>query len=319
MDYFRAFMVMKDKVGFSDVNWGYISVFAATILFGIWNTFSKILLQDLDPLALSALVYCIAGVFLFSVRFSGFNQKLMGLLDSNSEAETFMSRKDYAILITTATAGSVIAPIIYLNGLKDITAVNASLLMNAEVLFIIVIGILILKESFQKREGVGLILLLIGTIFLATNGDVNNFSVTQTFGTLLVIIAAFFWSIDTTLSKFLSNKRDLLWISAVKCSIGGLILLILSLLLGLNLTVPLNHLPYLLFIGLVSIGFSFVMIYYAIRKIGSTRTGSIFPLSSLFGAIFAFLILKEPFTFMQFLFGILMLLGVFIIYKYQEK
>lgn len=311
-------MVMKE-VGISDVKWGYISVFAATVLFGIWNTFSKILLQDLDPIALSALVYCIAGVFLFSVRFSGFNQKLMGMLDSNSEAETFMSRKDYAILITTATAGSVIAPIIYLNGLKDITAVNASLLMNAEVLFIIVIGILILKESFQKREGVGLILLLMGTIFLATNGDVNNFSVTQSFGTLLVIIAAFFWSIDTTLSKFLSNKRDLLWVSAVKCSIGGLILLVLSLLLGLNLTVPLNHLSYLLFIGLVSIGFSFVMIYYAIRKIGSTRTGSIFPLSSLFGAIFAFLILNEPFTFLQLLFGILMLLGVFIIYKYQKK
>jgi drug/metabolite transporter (DMT)-like permease len=311
-------MVMKE-VGISDVKWGYISVFAATVLFGIWNTFSKILLQDLDPIALSALVYCIAGVFLFSVRFSGFNQKLMGMLDSNSEAETFMSRKDYAILITTATAGSVIAPIIYLNGLKDITAVNASLLMNAEVLFIIVIGILILKESFQKREGVGLILLLMGTIFLATNGDVNNFSITQSFGTLLVIIAAFFWSIDTTLSKFLSNKRDLLWVSAVKCSIGGLILLILSLLFGLNLTVPLNHLSYLLFIGLVSIGFSFVMIYYAIRKIGSTRTGSIFPLSSLFGAIFAFLILNEPFTFLQLLFGILMLLGVFIIYKYQKK
>jgi drug/metabolite transporter (DMT)-like permease len=311
-------MVMKE-VGISDVKWGYISVFAATVLFGIWNTFSKILLQDLDPIALSALVYCIAGFFLFSVRFSGFNQKLMGMLDSNSEAETFMSRKDYAILITTATAGSVIAPIIYLNGLKDITAVNASLLMNAEVLFIIVIGILILKESFQKREGVGLILLLMGTIFLATNGDINNFSITQSFGTLLVIIAAFFWSIDTTLSKFLSNKRDLLWVSAVKCSIGGLILLILSLLFGLNLTVPLNHLSYLLFIGLVSIGFSFVMIYYAIRKIGSTRTGSIFPLSSLFGAIFAFLILNEPFTFLQLLFGILMLLGVFIIYKYQKK
>ena len=311
-------MVMKE-VGISDVKWGYVSVFSATVLFGIWNTFSKILLQDLDPIALSALVYCIAGVFLFSVRFSGFNQKLMGMLDSNSEAETFMSRKDYAILITTATAGSVIAPIIYLNGLKDITAVNASLLMNAEVLFIIVIGILILKESFQKREGIGLILLLMGTIFLATNGDVNNFSVTQSFGTLLVIIAAFFWSIDTTLSKFLSNKRDLLWVSAVKCSIGGLILLVLSLLFGLNLTVPLNHLSYLLFIGLVSIGFSFVMIYYAIRKIGSTRTGSIFPVSSLFGAIFAFLILNEPFTFLQFLFGILMLLGVFIIYKYQKK
>jgi drug/metabolite transporter (DMT)-like permease len=310
---------MVDLGGFSDKSWGYASVLAATVLFGIWNTFSKILLQDLDPLALSALVYCIAGLFLFIARFSGLNNKLMGMLDSNSEAETFMTRRDYTILIITAVAGSVIAPFIYLNGLKQITAVNASLLMNAEVIFIIVVGIFILKESFQKKEGIGLILLLVGTIFLATNGDIHNFSVTENFGSLLVIIAAFFWSIDTTLSKFLSNKRDLLGVSALKCSIGGIILLFLSLILGLNLKVPLNHLPYLLFIGLVSIGFSFVMVYYAIRKIGSTRTGSIFPFSSLFGAIFAFIILNEPFTLLQLLFGLLMILGVFIIYKYQKK
>jgi len=309
---------VADKRIISDNKWGYISVLAATVLFGIWNTFSKILLQDLDPLALSALVYCIAGVFLFFVRFSRFNNKLMGMLDSNSEAETYMSCKDYVILIITAIAGSVIAPVIYLNGLNQITAVNASLLMNAEVLFIIVIGIFILKESFQKKEGVGLLLLLIGTIFLATNGNLQYFSVSENFGTLLVIIAAFFWSIDTTLSKFLSNKRDLLGVSALKCSIGGIILLLLSLILGLNLKIPLNHLPYLLFIGLVSIGFSFVMIYYAIKKIGSTRTGSIFPFSSLFGAVFAFLILSEPFTILQLLYGLLMLLGVYIIYKYQR-
>jgi len=310
-------MLMADSI--SDKKWGYLSVLSATVLFGIWNTFSKILLQDLDPLALSALVYCIAGIFLAALRFSGFNNKLMGMLDSKSEAETFMSRRDYLILIITAIAGSVIAPVVYLNGLNQITAVNASLLMNAEVLFIIVIGIFILKESFQKREGIGLILLLIGTIFLATNGNINEFSVTENFGSLLVIAAAFFWSIDTTMSKFLSNKRDLLGVSALKCTIGGIILLIMSLILGLNLKVPLNHLPYLLFIGFVSIGFSFVMIYYSIRKIGSTRTGSIFPFSSLFGAIFAFIILKEPFTLTQLSFGLLMLLGVFIIYRYQKK
>ena len=303
---------MANQIVVSDKKWGYISVFTATILYGIWNTFSKILLQDLNPLALSALVYCIAGIFLFAVRFSGFNNKLMGMLDSKSEAETHMSRKDYLVLIITSLAGSVIAPVVYLTGLNQITAVSASLLLNSEVLFIIIIGILVLNERFQKKEGIGL-------IFLATNGNLHEFSVSENLGTLLVIVAAFFWSIDTTMSKFLSNKRDLLGVSALKCSIGGIILLILSLMLGLNLKIPLDHLPYLLFIGLVSIGFSFVMIYYAIRKIGSLRTGSIFPFTSLFGAFIAFIVLGEPFTYEELAFGLLMLLGVFIIYRYQKK
>jgi len=302
----------------SDLKWGYISVIAATVLYGIWNTFSKILLQDLDPLALSALVYCIAGIFLFSVRFSGLNNRLMGILNSKSETETFMTKRDYIIILFTAISGSVIAPVIYLNGLNNITAVNASLLMNVEVLFIIIIGILILKEKFRKKELIGLILIITGTVLLATNGNINNISITESIGTLFVITSAFFWSLDTTFSKFLSNKRDLLLISATKCSIGGIILLILALIFDVNLRLPLYHLPYLLFIGLFSIGFTFVMILYAIRKIGSTRTGSLFPISSLFGAIFAFIILKEPFTFMQFLYGILMILGVLVIYKFQK-
>jgi len=78
----------------------------------------------------------------------------------------------------------------------------------------------------------------------------------------------------------------------------------------------------LLTIGIVSVALSFVLIYFATREIGSARVGSIFPLSALFGAIFAFLILGEPFSFLQLLFGFLMFLGIFILYKngkYQEN
>jgi drug/metabolite transporter (DMT)-like permease len=51
--------------------------------------------------------------------------------------------------------------------------------MNAEVLFIIVIGIFILKGKLSKNGRIGLILLLIGTIFLATNGNIQYFSHSQ--------------------------------------------------------------------------------------------------------------------------------------------
>ena len=301
-----------------DRYWGYVAVITATVFFGVWNTFSKILLEDLSPLSLSALVYLIAGMFLFLIHFSPLSSKILDILNNDTKVETNISRKNYIVLITTIIAGAVIAPFVYLNGLDRITAVNASLLLNVEILFIITIGILFLKESVQKKDILGFGLLIIGTIFLATNGDLSDISVNEGIGSLFVIIAAFFWSIDTTLSKFLSNKRDLILITALKCLSGGLILFLLSLMFGLSFKVPLNHLPYLFFIGIISIGIAFVLIYFAIRQIGSTRTGSLFALSSLFGAIFAFTLLKEPFTIMQALFGLLMLLGVFIIYKSEK-
>jgi drug/metabolite transporter (DMT)-like permease len=302
-----------------DRYWGYVAVITATVLFGVWNTFSKILLVDLSPLSLSALVYLIAGIFLFLVHFSPLSINILNTLNRNTEVETGISKKNYIILFTTIIAGAVIAPLVYLNGLDRITAVNASLLLNVEILFIIIIGILFLKEGIQKKDILGFSFLIIGTIFLATNGDIHTISINEGFGSLLVIVAAFFWSIDTILSKFLSNKKDLVLITALKCFLGGFILFSLSLAFGLSFKIPINHLPYLFFIGIFSIGIAFVLIYFAIRQIGSTRTGSLFALSSLFGAVFAFTLLKEPFTIMQALFGILMILGVFIIYKSEKR
>jgi len=312
-------MEFRTKIGISNVKWGYLSVIAVTVLYGIWNPLNKILLQDLDPVALSAMIYCIAGIFLFIMRFSGINNRLMRIMDSKLEAETFFSIKDYLLIFIIAVLGAVIAPVIYFNGLNNITAVNASLLMNVEVLFIITFGILFLRENFEKKELIGVSFILIGTVLLATNGSLNGISFSQSWGSVLIIISTFFWSLDTILSKFLSSKRDLLMISAIKCSIGGIILLTISLISHQNLSVPLDHILYLLFVGVFIIGFTVVMLLYSIRTIGSTRTGSIFPFSALFGAIFAYIILNEPFTIMQLIFGVLMIMGAFIIYKFQNN
>jgi drug/metabolite transporter (DMT)-like permease len=295
--------------------WGYLSALTVALIFGVWYSFDKILLQYLHPFALAGLTYVAAALFLFLIWFSPLQSRILTILNRESEVESFISRKDYALVFITALLGSVVAPVIYLTGLNQITAVNAALLMNVQAFFIIVIGIFFLRESVQKKDIFGFIFLLSGAIFLTT-GNGGNLSLNQSlYGSMLVILAALFWSMDTSLSKFLSNKRDLVLIAALKCSIGGVFLILISLIMGLNLKLPLNQLPYLIFIGLFCISFSLVLTYFSIREIGSTRTGSIFAFDSLFGAIFAFIILNEPFTVLQLLFGLLMLAGVFILYK----
>lgn len=295
--------------------WGYLSVLLATALFGLWNSFNKILLNYLNPITITALVYIIATFTLIIIRISPINKPLTTLLNKNCEAETTISRKEYGILILTAIFGAFLAPIIFLYGLNQITAVNASLLMNVEILFTVFIGITFFKERFVKQDIIGFLFIIIGTIFLATNGKINNFQPNQLIGTILIIIASALWSIDTNLSKFLSNKSDLIKISSIKCGIGGLCLLTLAIITGQNLHIPGDAIPYLFFIGVMILGFTFILIYYGIRIIGSIRTGSLFAFTSLFGAIFAFLILGEPFTITQIFFATLMLIGVYIFYR----
>lgn len=298
--------------------WGYLSALSVALLFGVWFSLDKTLLGYLHPFALAALTYLIASIFLLFINFSPLKNKILNTINRESQVEDFISRNEYMILFLTAIFGSVAAPALYLSGLSRITAVNAALLANVEILFIIVIGIFFLKEKVKKKDIWGFAFLLIGAVFLSTN-NLQNISFGQNLiGSLLVISAAFFWSLDTSLSKFLSHKKNIIFITALKTAIGGSILFILSLILGLNFTLPSFRVPLLLFIGLVCVSFSLVLIYYSLRIIGSTRTGSIFALSSLFGAITAFIVLGEPLTVLQLFFGILMLIGVFILYKSGE-
>lgn len=299
--------------------WGYISAIMVAMFFGVWFTLDKTLLGYLHPLALAAFTYSLASAFLLSIRLSPLHPKILKILHRESKVEIQISRRNYFTLFLTAIFGAVIAPALYLNGLNQITAVNAALLSNVEILFIILIGIFFLKEFAKKKDVLGFALLLIGAIFLSTN-NLQNLSFNQNLtGSLLVVSACLFWSMDISLSKFLSNKRDIFFITGLKCAIGGSILFLICLTLGLSFRLPLNLLPLLLFIGLVCMSFSIVLIYLAIREIGSTRTGSIFSTSSLFGAIIAFIVLGEPLKASQLLFGVLMLLGILILYKNGEE
>ena len=299
--------------------WGYLSAIMVAILFGVWYSLDKILLGYLHPLVLAAMVYTLASMLLLLIRISPLNSPLLEVMHRQSKVETHITGKNYVTLFLTAICGAVMAPALYLSGLDQITAVNAALLCNVEILFIIILGVLFLKETVKAKDILGFAFLLLGAVFLSTN-NLQGISFQQNLeGSILVISACFFWSMDTTLTKFLSNKRDLFLLTGIKCGVGGLILVIMSLFMGLSFNLPLNAVPLLLFVSLGCMSSSMLLIYIAIREIGSTRTGSIFSTSSLFGAIVAFLILGEPLGIFQLFFGLLMFAGILILYKEVNK
>ena len=299
--------------------WGYWAALSVALLFGMWFTVDKILLGSLHPFALAALTYLIASITLLTISASPLHPKVLRILHRSNDVEKFITRREYFILFLTAIFGAVIAPCLSLYGLSQITAVNAALLSNSEMLFIIIIGIFFLKESVNRYDLVAFFFIILGTISLSTNNFQDLSLNPNLYGNLLVVGAAFFWSLDTSLSKLLSKKRDIVFITGIKCAIGAFILLVISFSLGLNFQLPPEQIPLLLLVSMGCLSFSLVLIYFAIREIGSTRTGSIYALSSLSGAIIAFLVLKEPMSLYQIFFGILMFLGVFILYKNQKK
>ena len=295
-------------------HWGYVSAVASALLFGTSSTLNKIALEDVHPTVIAGMIYFIGGVFLFGIHFSPLSKKILALFES-PEIEPKITTKDFRILAFVIICGSVVAPLLLLNGLNQTTAINTSLLLNAESLFTALIAFVFLSERGTRREYLGILMLLVGVVFVTTNGEFQRLTLTENiFGNLLVVGACLFWGIDNNLSRFLSKKRDIIMVTGLKCFIGGLTLLALAFIIGIDFSIPLISIPYLLSLGAFSIAFSILLFLFALRKIGSMRTGVIYSTSSLIGVVLAFLILREAFTLIQLIAGTVMLLGVYILY-----
>jgi drug/metabolite transporter (DMT)-like permease len=297
-------------------HWGYVGALASAILFGVGTTLNKLALADVNPTVVAGLIYLFAGLSLSAVRFTPIRNRVMKLIKTPAKTESKFCKKDIVTLGLVVLSGSVIAPLLFLNGLNQTTAINASFLQNAEILFTVLIALVFLREHVSRREWTGIVILVVGAVFLATNAQFNSLSLQQAvLGNLLILGACLFWGIDNNLSKFLCIKEDLILVTALKCLIGGASLLLLAYVLNLNFYVPLSAFPYLISVGAFSIGFSILFFMVGLKEIGSIRTGTIYSTSALFGAVFALIILKEPLTIVQALAGLIMVLGVYVLYK----
>jgi drug/metabolite transporter (DMT)-like permease len=296
-----------------------VSAVASALLFGTSATLNKIALENVHPTVVAGMIYFVGGVFLFGIHFSPLSKKILALFES-PEIESKITAKDFRTLAFVILCGSVVAPLLLLNGLNQTTAINTSLLLNAESLFTALIAFVFLSERGAKKEYLGITLLLIGVVFVTTNGELQKLTLTENIaGNLLIVGGCLFWGIDNNLSRFLSKKRDIILITGLKCFIGGLALLAIAFVIGVPFSVPLISIPYLLSVGAFSIAFSILLFLFALRKIGSMRTGVIYSMSSLFGAVLAFLILREPFSLIQLMAGAIMLLGVYVLISYGKR
>ena len=297
-------------------HWGYIGAITSAVLFGISSTLNKLALENVNPLVVAGMIYFVGGVLLFGIHLSPLHKKLLALFETSTETETKISKKDYRTLALVILCGSIIAPFMLLYGLNETTAINTSLLLNTECLFTVLIAFAFLRERGATKDYLGILLLFIGVVFLTTNGEFQMFTLTtKIMGNLLIVGACLFWGIDNNLSKFLSKKRDIVMITGLKCFIGGAVLLSMSIILGIDFNVTLASIPFILSAGAFSIAFSILLFLFALREIGAMQTGVMFSLSSLFGAVFAFLILREAFSITQFFAGVVMIIGVYLLYR----
>jgi drug/metabolite transporter (DMT)-like permease len=92
----------------------------------------------------------------------------------------------------------------YTFGLQETSATNASILVNSETVFAILLGIMIFREKLSRKEMFPFLLIVIGSIIIPIGVDIqhNNWQLSDfMMGDLFIVMAGFFYCLDTFIAK----------------------------------------------------------------------------------------------------------------------
>ncbi len=256
---------------------GVVLATIAAVLFGLTTPFIAWLGGGVGALTTACLLYVGAALGVSLARAAGIGRGMSGHA---------LRRKDLATIVGMAVCGAAIAPVLLVLGLARTTTVAASLALNGEVLFTIVLAVAFFREPWRGRVLAGIVAILLGGVLLTLDQDLATGDSSGVEGLLLVLAATLFWGIDNTLSRNVSEASPLSVVAA-KGALGALITMVVAVALGEDLP-RLSATLSLMAIGATGYGASLVVYLLAQRRLGAARTGSIFGLAPFIGAALAF-------------------------------
>jgi len=261
---------------------GIICVILSAALFGLSTPLAKPLAGTISPLLLAGLLYI--GSALGAVILGFGARKTMNF------HETSLKKEDAPWLLGDITFGAILALPLVLAGLKSIPASDASLLLNFEGVFTILIAWAIFHERLSQKFAMGAFAIIMGSLLIAWNGLESLSNLT---GALAVVVGCLFWGLDNNFIRRIS-VRNPFQVAGIRGLAAGIVDIVLSLLYSDTWTVQCVLVG--LTIGIVSYGFSIVLFVLALRYLGGARVGAYASSAPFMGALFSILLLHEPVT-----------------------
>jgi drug/metabolite transporter (DMT)-like permease len=271
----------------------------AAALFGVSAPVSKCLLAEVSPQVLAGLLYLGAGIGLALYR---------TVRPSNAEAR--LRRSDAGTLAAIIALGGAIGPVLMLLGLRRMSAVAGSLLLNLEAPLTILVALIVFREHLGKRELLSVALILSAAVVLGVApGPLGA----DLLGTLSIAGACLCWALDNNLTQRLT-LRDPLAIVRLKALSAGALNLAIGVGLGGGFPV-LRVVSVALVLGTLSYGLSVLLDAYALRLLGAAREAAYFATGPFIGAIASTVVVGERIHGLDALSMGVMALGVLILVR----
>lgn len=272
---------------------------AAAAFFGLSTPLAKMLLEGVSPWLLAGLLYLGSGLglsILIAIR------KATGA----AQGEAGLSRADLPWLAGTILFGGILGPFLLMQGLALTDAASASLLLNLEAVFTLVIAWVIFREHVDRRLFAGAAAIVAGALLLSWQGELGTLS----WGAALIALACLSWGIDNNLTRKIS-AADPYILAAVKGVAAGSVNTVLGFASGAMLPSA-GSIAGGMALGFVSYGLGLVLFIIALRHLGTARTGAYYGTAPFLGAVVSVILLGTPVTLLLVVAGVLMAVGAWL-------
>ncbi|MBP3324152.1 MAG: DMT family transporter, partial [Clostridia bacterium] len=229
----------------------FLAILAAA-LYAINSPFSKILLDYMPSTLMAGFLYVGAGLGMLIIA-------LIRKLRGSKKKELKLTKKELPYTLGMIVL-DILAPIFLLMGLKATTAANASLLNNFEIVATALIALIAFKELISPRLWSGIIFVTLSCLILSFE---NIQSLSFSYGSLFVLLAAVCWGLENNCTRKLSSK-DPLEIVLLKGIFSGCGSIIIGLVIGERIANIWSIFAVLL-LGFVAYGLSIYYYVYAQR------------------------------------------------------
>lgn len=175
------------------------------------------------------------------------------------------------------------------------------------VLYVVFVPLLLWRQhKMTSSIFVAIILAIAGTAVLSLNSSLN-----LNFGDILVIVCAFLFAVHIILNEKLTHYNNLIAATAIQAftlSFFGFIFAFFE-----HAPFPTVGYGYIFYIGIVASGIGMLTMMYGQAHTHPTIAGLLMTLESFFGALFAIVLLGEPFSLRLLIGGSLMISAVVMI------
>ena len=253
----------------------------AAVFYAVSSPLSKVLLEDVSPYLMAALLYLGAGIGITAVRAAS----------PSKRAEERPLTGDDAPYIFGMVVLDIAAPILLMYGLLNSPASSVSLLNIFEIVATTLIALLVFGERVTPTTWIAIILITISTVILSTAGTGE---ISFSHGSLAVILACVCWGLENNCTRRLSDSGALR-IVVIKGIFSGLGALAIAVFMGMG-SPSATEVMGALALGFVSYGMSLFFYITAQASLGAAKVSAYYAMAPFIGAFISLAVLGEALT-----------------------